>query len=269
MRRKRIALIILFLLALLIGGVGLWLRSARRQYALNRALIAALVKNDLGAAIALVNEGADPNTRFVPAPIPTLAELVRQWLHRSGPPVNKSPTAFMMACGAVWSDGQGHDYPVDEHGVDDLRLTQLMVTHGANVNTSEEGGRTPLMDAVDSHAAPAMVRLLLLHGADVNAHDEGGTTPLMCAALSGVNASTVVRLMLQYGSNVNAQDKRGQTALYFAILVRADGATVEPLLAYGSDPNIMDQYGGTPLDVAKFHKRFDQIALLRHYGARK
>jgi hypothetical protein len=77
---------LLLLLAALIGGTGLWLRAQQRQYALNRALIAALVKGDTRLALTLVNEGADPNTPYNPTPVPSLLELVKQLFHRSPPP---------------------------------------------------------------------------------------------------------------------------------------------------------------------------------------
>jgi hypothetical protein len=54
MRRKRAARATFVLLAVLIGGTDLWLRVQQRHYALNRALIAALVKGDTAQALALV-----------------------------------------------------------------------------------------------------------------------------------------------------------------------------------------------------------------------
>ena len=60
--------------ALLLIGVFLacfvWVRKEQRQYALNRALIAALEANDVGQALHLLNTGADPNTRREPLPAP-------------------------------------------------------------------------------------------------------------------------------------------------------------------------------------------------------
>src|SRR5579863_9697761 len=104
MRRKRAAQIMLFLLICLFVSTGLWLRAERRQYALNRQLIAALVKGDNQRALALVNAGADPNMRYKPIPAPSLLQLVRQLLHRSPPPINGSPTTLSIACGAPWND---------------------------------------------------------------------------------------------------------------------------------------------------------------------
>jgi hypothetical protein len=46
MKRKHAALITLLLLALLVAATGFWLRAQQQQYALNRALIAALIQGD-------------------------------------------------------------------------------------------------------------------------------------------------------------------------------------------------------------------------------
>jgi hypothetical protein len=57
--RRRAAIIALSMLTYLIGGVGLWLRAQERQYALNRQLIAALVKGDNQKALTLVKAGTN------------------------------------------------------------------------------------------------------------------------------------------------------------------------------------------------------------------
>ncbi|MBM3846302.1 MAG: hypothetical protein FJ405_08455 [Verrucomicrobia bacterium] len=58
------------------------------------------------------------------------------------------------------------------------------VAHGANLNSVDEDGRTPLMHAVlASDADSAMVRFLVLNGANPNAADAGQKwTPLHFAA---------------------------------------------------------------------------------------
>src|SRR5689334_4539956 len=85
MHRRPAALLTLILLAGVVLACGLWLRAERRQYALNRQLIAALVKGDSKQALALVNAGADPNTRVKPSPMPTLLQSVKLLLYRSQP----------------------------------------------------------------------------------------------------------------------------------------------------------------------------------------
>ncbi len=102
--KRRSLLLLLLPVSLLMAGMGLWVRSQQRQYALNRQLIAALINNDRKQAFALANAGADPNTRFNTPPAPTLKLLLSQLLHRSSAPVDTTPTAFMFACGTrMWT----------------------------------------------------------------------------------------------------------------------------------------------------------------------
>lgn len=126
---------------LCIAGVcGLWLRSQRHQYDLDRRLIAALVTNDNPQAIQLVKQGTDPNTRYEARPVPSLKQIVHSFLNRSAPPPNNSPTAFRIVCGEFWSV-EGAD--VWLHRPDAPELAQSMLQHGARGNEKGQGGCTP------------------------------------------------------------------------------------------------------------------------------
>ena len=59
-----------------------------------------------------------------------------------------------------------------------------------------------------------VVNALLAAGADVNASNEDGRTALMLAAAAGRAAA--VKSLLRGGANVSAQDKDGKTALMLA-----------------------------------------------------
>lgn len=210
MNWKRTALISLILVLLLGLGCVLWLHGQQRQYALNRQLIAALVKNDDWQAPALVEAGADPNTHYKPTPLPSLPELVKQLFHRSPPTVNDSPTAFLIVCGASVSTDEGG---MISWGSYDAELTQAMMTHGANVYAKDEDERTSLMYAAQNGGLDT-VRLLLQHAAYINAKDTYGQTPLIYAASNA--PPDVVRLLLEHGANVDAKDKDGMTPLNLA-----------------------------------------------------
>jgi ankyrin repeat protein len=177
MRRRRAALLTLLLLASLVGGTGLWLRAQQRQYALNRALIAALVKGNDKRALALVNEGADPNTRYEPTPVPSLLEMVKQLFHRSPMPGNDSPTAFLMACGAVWiRDGQS---VMEVSSPDAPQLVQNMLAHGADLELKSDMGWTPLIGALFIDHKETVCLLLAKRTWNINSQDEVGNILLL------------------------------------------------------------------------------------------
>jgi ankyrin repeat protein len=59
-----------------------------------------------------------------------------------------------------------------------------------------------------------VVKLLLEKGADVDSKDMGGRTPLSWAARNGHEA--VVTLLLEKGADVHSKDKDGRTPLSWA-----------------------------------------------------
>jgi hypothetical protein len=229
MRRKRIALGTLSVIVVVAGVTALWLCAARRQYALDRQLIAALVKKDNKRTLALLDAGADPNTHYTPTPVPTLPELVKRFLHRSPPLVNASPTAFAIACGERWDNTiTTIQWQLSQLGTeDDVSVVRAMLEHGAQVNGADKKGRTPLMAAV---------------------------------YLDRVGK---VALLLEKGADVNARRGDGWTALRYAVFWHSDDKfLIRQLLAHRADPYSRDFIGITPLSYAQSMQRSDVVALL-------
>jgi hypothetical protein len=270
MRRKRTILVTFFLMAMLIGGTGLWLRAQRRQYALNRQLIAALVNDNNQQALALVNSGADPNTPYQPLPMPTFMQLLKRLFHRGAPPANHRLTAFQMACGAFWPGRVFFHIEGQQNHLDAPQLAEAMLRHGANVNARDDAGLTPLHCAI-SYDRPNTASTLLQFGADVNGKDDTGATPLLYTAVE----PDKVRLLLDHGANPNVRDGQGWTPLYWNVYwfvkhikVRRAEDCIRQLLAHGADPNLPDKSGYTALKYAQYYKCANLVALLKHYGKR-
>jgi hypothetical protein len=243
---------------LLLGGTVAWL-NVQWQYALNRQLITALVQNDTEKSLALVEAGADPNTRLKPSPAPSLKQLLQRCLRPKPFPANDSPTAFMLACGMLWTlseDGSTQWVEVPHN----LPLVRAMILYGADVNAKTANAQTVLMGAV-SNGHVDIVELLLQQGAKVNTPNNTGTTVLMYAQCRSDEAE--VRVLLAHGAAVNAQDEGGYTALHYAV----NGANINvlrQLLAHGANPNLAAKDGKTPLLLAQQMKRPDIVALMRH-----
>lgn len=117
--------------------------AQQSQHALDRELIAALLRYDTKYALVLVKQGADSNTRYEPA--------------------NKCPTAFAIACGAHWIDEDAGKLHTHFSVPECVPLVQAMITRGANVNDKEWEGKTPLSWA--SWHRWDTVKLLQEHGA--------------------------------------------------------------------------------------------------------
>jgi len=233
-RLQRFVLLIEVGLLLAVIGAPLFL-SRQRQHSLDRQLIAALKKNDTRHAMALLDEGADPNTPCSPLPAPTLEDLREYLICRYIVPdeARLTPTAFMIACGAVWD--------------------------GENFRAWQRRSNDPHYDA------PQLVQAMLQHGAKISGN-RFGLTPLHWAASCG--HLKTVRVLLDHNADIDTQNWVGQTPLSLGVEAKASAATLRLLLERGANPNL-PRRGPTPLQLAQKNKRPDLVALLRRSGAVK
>ncbi|KAF8488030.1 ankyrin repeat-containing domain protein, partial [Russula emetica] len=95
----------------------------------------------------------------------------------------------------------------------DLEMVQVLLDYGADVNSKDRPGNTPLDYASRSgHCDDARVaRLLIAHGADPNTRNEYGLTPLHWASMFG--RIEIVRLLIEHGANVEVKDNEGRAPL--------------------------------------------------------
>lgn len=104
----------------------------------------------------------------------------------------------------------------------DISGVQALLKEEVNVNAPNpaDGNRTPLHYAITDTPAPkkyAMVDLLLTHKAQPNATDEDNMTPLMKLAYVKEQDTELVKLLLRKGADVTAKDRLGMGALAMAV----------------------------------------------------
>ena len=153
---------------------------------------------------------------------------------------------------------------------DDMGAVQQMLKNGADVNSKDKSGTTPLMYAAAVGSA-RMMRVLIDAGADVNAKNNGESTALLWAT----GNAEKVRLLIEKGADVNVRSKYGRTPLavaaaqagnqevvrmllakgaggsgLFEAAMAADPAIVALLLEKGQDVNVKGPSGFTPLMAA-------------------
>src|SRR5579871_3651438 len=180
MRRRHIRLITnLLILAALAVCLSWKVFTSVRQERLNHALIAAIKRNDSKTVLALLADGADPNSRAEPGEDTnspneppqhlSLWRLLSDKLRGKYPVPSTTATALIAA---------------QKVGGDDPTLTEMLLSRGAKVNaleiTPEGKVWTPLMADILNHR-PKKLRVLLHFGADVNQKAFDGCTPLQWA----------------------------------------------------------------------------------------
>jgi ankyrin repeat protein len=152
-----------------------------------------------------------------------------------------------------------------------LTLVKTLLSKGADVNTKNTYGRTPLWSAINGRKAD-VVKLLLHGGADVNAADKNGSTPLLFAEQQKYRH--IVRLLRARGAHmtlpvaaimgdqrevqklldagkegVNSRTEGGYTPLMWAS-ERGHAKVVKLLLDRGADVNAANDSGRTALLLA-------------------
>lgn len=83
----------------------------------------------------------------------------------------------------------------------DIKLLELLLSHGAEIDCPDQFGRTALHYAV-KHVHLPVVRKLLGWGADTEVADCEGLTPLHLAVDAGAEA--IVLLLIEQGADLNA-----------------------------------------------------------------
>ena len=172
----------------------------------------------------------------------------------------------------------------------DPAVLNFLLEKGAAVTAAESHGGTPLHCAA-IESKPKAARVLLEHGAPPAALDQYKKSPLHFAALLG--SVEIVRLLLDHRVPVNGADFQGDTPLHVAAMVRVGqndlkatpeqpAATVNSSMAYinksqpadklkivklllakGAKPNVKNQEGATPIDVAAKYGTPEILAALK------
>ncbi|CAG9820526.1 unnamed protein product [Phaedon cochleariae] len=157
--------------------------------------------------------------------------------------------------------------------VADLEFLELLLTFGANPDSRDRSGLTPLMKAVRLPQGMDAVLLLLKYGADVNAiaderHDY--RTVLHYAVLSG--NYEIVNLMIKQGAKLNYDEEYdlGKPSPLDLAILKGDPHIVEMLIRSGANVNCSSPIIGSPLHVAcadNIPNRLNIITMLLKAGA--
>ncbi|EFA85216.1 ankyrin repeat-containing protein [Heterostelium album PN500] len=132
-----------------------------------------------------------------------------------------------------------------------------------SVNTSDDGGWTPLLSAVSCGHAH-MAKLLLENGADANCQNDSKRTPLHYASSKG--KSDIVDLLLQHGAK-SRKDDTGSAPIHRAAAI-GNTAIIERLVSSEkNDINSTNVEGDTAAHIACMYGFDEVVHLLLSLGA--
>lgn len=133
-----------------------------------------------------------------------------------------------------------------------LRICQMLIEHGANINARNLNGHTAVKYA-GSKNHKELLQYLLDCGGDPNARDHIGDTPLH--RVSSMTHHECLRILLTHPKSsakilINAQNNFGNTPLHLAC--EEDDATGSLMLIdHGASVEILNKEKASPLDVCK------------------
>ncbi|WQF89332.1 Putative NACHT nucleoside triphosphatase, P-loop containing nucleoside triphosphate hydrolase [Colletotrichum destructivum] len=151
---------------------------------------------------------------------------------------------FLLDKGVSINQGNwvGHSVLSASAKVGKVDNVKILLDLGADVESRDAQGRSPLSHAVGEYGCPDVVRLLLEHGADPESIDDEGRNPLSIAVEQGPDG--MAEVLLDHGCRVNVADNGGRTPISYCWL---DARRIKTLIKHGADLTVKDHIGRTLL----------------------
>ena len=157
-----------------------------------------------------------------------------------------------------------------------LEVVKLLISAGAEADSVDSSGATPLMMAAE-HGQTSVVEFLLdQHSVDVNRLDIAGRHALHKACQASKLHIETVKVLIAAGAHVNTTSlTEGTSALFAAVEADAtlrqdtdsDTSIIRLLIESDAEVDSRDKDGSTPLMIAAYHHRPAIVNLLIAAGA--
>jgi len=147
----------------------------------------------------------------------------------------------------------------------DVRMTEYLLDHGADMDSIDNHGNTALMWATKKGHLQ-VISSLVSYGANINQQNFSGETPLFLA-IAFQNREDIVEYLLDNGANINSSNLRGETALHYAVALNKPEYVYSLVSKYGAWLESEDEEGDTPLHVAVRENRLELAEFLLASGA--
>lgn len=136
----------------------------------------------------------------------------------------------------------------------DIAFADSLLSNGANIESMNYDGHTPLMIA--SHIGyEDLVSMLIKHKANINAlgSEDNDMSAIMFAAKNG--HAGIVKLLLSSGADIETKSRWGSPLLFAAGCNRIE--VIALLLDSGANPYTKNEDGLTAIDLAEHYKHHD------------
>ena len=149
---------------------------------------------------------------------------------------------------------------------DEAAVRRVLAEDPGMVRATDDRQRTPLHHAA-GYGRVGVVRLLLELGADPNLQDYEGHAPLHLAGMYG--RDEVVTVLLELGGELELEepDDYGRTPLLLVARESGSEAAARALLDHGADPDALDRYGASSLNLAAWRGYVGVVDALLDHGA--
>lgn len=150
-------------------------------------------------------------------------------------------------------------------------IGELLMKHNWDVNKKNTYGRT-LLSVACFHGYSESIEYLVNYGADVNTQDKYGNTPLMIIAEYIKSNFPMFKYLVEHGANVDIKNVYGENVLYH-VFCNGEIEHIKYLIEQGIDINNRDNHGETVLFSAvkyiteQYSESFDKFKYLIEQGA--
>lgn len=207
---------------------------------------------------------------------PLMVASVRGGGIDSGEDIDTSDDTTAQIISELVAQGAELNATMDKTGETSLHLAaryaradaaKRLLDAGAEANSQDNTGRTPLHAAVAADAMGVFQILLRNRATNLNARMYDGTTPLILAARLAIEG--MVEDLINADADINAADNSGKTALHWAAAVNNVEA-VNILLLHGANRDAQDDKDETPLFLAAREGSYEACkALLDNFANRE
>jgi hypothetical protein len=199
--------------------------SALRVLRLNQELVEAVDLSKTARVSELLDEGADPNTRWPYGDAVTFVERLKRIVGRGHYDRRGDATVLCryLTMAAFYTDDLKENVP----------MARVLLLHGADVNAVDKDGDSLFWLATCCDYQYTM-RLLLRHGANVNSRNSRGMTALLRMTMG--EEPIRMKILIEGGADPNIPDSDGDTCLAYAKYVGGPlgGRMVKLLTAAGA-----------------------------------